>query len=531
MTRYALAGRVVCMDPDRRVLPRGVVYVDGARIAAVRDAEESPPDGFQELRPLATRGTIYPGLIELHNHIAYNVLRLWTVPRRFDNRGQWAGLAEYRARVTAPMTVLGRRPELLAALARYVECKCLVAGVTTTQGIALFSNAGAQRYFRGVVRNIEETGDPELPDAATRIADVEARDAARFLERLRRPTRLFLHLSEGTDAAARSHFLALRLADGSWAVTPSLVGIHAAALEGADFRVMAENGAAMVWSPLSNLLLYGATARVAEARRHGVRIGLGADWSVTGSKNLFLEMKVARRVSRAAGGVFSDEGIVAMATCDAAAILRWPSLGSLLPGSRADLLVTVGSRGDPYAALLDAAETDIALVTIDGTPRYGHPGVMRRLGAAGESLRVAGRRRAMDLSQAQADPAVGRLTLAEARRRLVRALARLPELAREMEAGSVAFAVPRADTGTTWFLALDELAGYGAELRPRLPHPVGGEPTGPPLPGSLTEALAVPLSQLVQPLHLDPLTAADDREYAAVLAAEPNLPEFLRDGG
>ncbi len=28
-------------------------------------------------------GTIYPGLIELHNHITYNILKLWNVPVRF----------------------------------------------------------------------------------------------------------------------------------------------------------------------------------------------------------------------------------------------------------------------------------------------------------------------------------------------------------------------------------------------------------------------------------------------------------------
>jgi hypothetical protein len=34
-------------------------------------------------------GTIFPGPIELHNHLAYNALALWQVPRPFTNRGQW----------------------------------------------------------------------------------------------------------------------------------------------------------------------------------------------------------------------------------------------------------------------------------------------------------------------------------------------------------------------------------------------------------------------------------------------------------
>ena len=61
----------------------------------------------------------------------------------------------------------------------------------------------------------------------------------------------------------------------------------------------------MVWSPFSNLLLYGGTADVARARQEGVLMALGPDWSPTGSKNLLAELKVARLVSEDAGGVFT----------------------------------------------------------------------------------------------------------------------------------------------------------------------------------------------------------------------------------
>jgi cytosine/adenosine deaminase-related metal-dependent hydrolase len=53
-----------------------------------------------------------------------------------------------------------------------------------------------------------------------------------------------------------------------------------------DFDVLAAHGSAMIWSPLSNLLLYGGTARIDAAQAAGVAIGLGSDWSPSGSKNL-----------------------------------------------------------------------------------------------------------------------------------------------------------------------------------------------------------------------------------------------------
>ena len=128
------------------------------------------------------------------------------------------------------MKVLGLTEAVMPSLVRYVECKCLVAGVTTSQGIELFSNAGARRYYRGIIRNVEQTDEPDLPEAVTRIADVDAKSPERFLARLKKQSCLLLHLSEGVDQTARKHFRALRLASGEWAITSALAGIHCAGL-------------------------------------------------------------------------------------------------------------------------------------------------------------------------------------------------------------------------------------------------------------------------------------------------------------
>jgi cytosine/adenosine deaminase-related metal-dependent hydrolase len=108
---------------------------------------------------------------------------------------------------------------------------------------------------------------------------------------------MLLHLSEGvTDPAdpesrARRHFRALEIAAGTWALNDRFTGIHAAGLLPEDFDVLASHRASIVWSPFSNLLLYGGTARVEAAAAAGVRIGLGSDWSPTGSKNLLGELR------------------------------------------------------------------------------------------------------------------------------------------------------------------------------------------------------------------------------------------------
>ncbi len=68
-------------------------------------------------------------------------------------------------------------------------------------------------------------------------------------------------------------------------IGPALAGIHCAALNAGDFAVMAKHHGSIIWSPLSNLLLYGGTTDIKAARAAGVSIALGSDWSPSGSKN------------------------------------------------------------------------------------------------------------------------------------------------------------------------------------------------------------------------------------------------------
>ena len=87
---YALGGRVVTMDDRKHVVDDGVVYVRDGSIASVQSARKAAPAGFEDVKVLETKGTIYPGLIDLHDHLSYNALQLWEVPKRYTNRDQWA---------------------------------------------------------------------------------------------------------------------------------------------------------------------------------------------------------------------------------------------------------------------------------------------------------------------------------------------------------------------------------------------------------------------------------------------------------
>ncbi len=516
--RYILDGRVVTMNDRFEVLDRGRVYIDAGAIVAVQDASAPRPEGFRGAPLIRTGGTIYPGMIELHNHLSYNILRLWQVPRHYGNRGNWRSAPDKKRLISGPMRILGSTAGVIEAIVRYVEAKALLGGVTTSQGITLISTA-IPHYYRGIVRNVEKTDDPALPPALTRVGDVK--DAVAFRRRLDKANTLLLHLAEGVDETARKHFKALRIEGRRWAITDALTGIHCAGLVGRDFATLRSRGGKMVWSPFSNLLLYGGTADIKRARDEGVQIALGSDWSPSGSKNLLGELKVAQMVSNEQGGLFTDREIVAMATINPARILKWDgALGSIEAGKRADLVVIDNRRGDPYWHLIKARETSVVLSVINGIPRYGQPRLMDRFDGTTEAFDLDGSSRSFYFEQETADPVVAALTLGESTERLDEAMHRLPELASTLANPVTAvgsLGIVAQDRPGSWVLDLDNEGFDNRSLAP----------------DSFADRLgagAESLDQTLESVKLDPLAVVADERFFHRIVNQANLPEYVKQG-
>lgn len=376
--RYVLEGRVVTLNSRDEVIERGRVLVQGSRIVAVEPSGGPLPEAFRDAPRIDTRGTLYPGLIDLHNHFVYDVLTLWHVPKRYLNRTQWPRHADYAPRISLPIRVLADHAPSARAIVRYIEAKALLAGTTTGQGIRT-RVSGGEALFRGAMRNVEEPDDARLPAGSTRVMDLhdDAADIESFREALASRAAYFYHLGEGVDDYA--HHCYLDLADHDL-VQPSLVGIHSLGLQRPDLDTMATHGAKVVWSPFSNLLLYGQTLALRDLLGSGVTFSLGCDWSPTGSKNLLQELKVARHEADRQGVSLPSRVLVRSVTADAARVAGWQTqVGTLRAHAFADLLVIAGTDGDPYDTLISATEKQVRLVTVDGVARYGDRALMEQL--------------------------------------------------------------------------------------------------------------------------------------------------------
>jgi 5-methylthioadenosine/S-adenosylhomocysteine deaminase len=141
------------MDETMPVIDDGALYV-GAKelIHAVQDRAEPAPAAFESARRVETKGCIYPGLIDLHSHVVYNILPLWSPPgttEPFTDRAEWPNHGDYEGSVSDPAIAMG-------ALAgkghlKCCEVKAVVGGTTAIQGSAKM----AYPDERGLLGNVE----------------------------------------------------------------------------------------------------------------------------------------------------------------------------------------------------------------------------------------------------------------------------------------------------------------------------------------------------------------------------------------
>jgi 5-methylthioadenosine/S-adenosylhomocysteine deaminase len=395
-TPFAIQGSVLI--PDEALEDHHVVVAGGE----IQDVVGVAPAGMPVI---VSEGVILPGLIDLHGHPEYNVFPAWEPPRLYANRYAWRRSAEYDAVVRQPWARLtgtadeegAAQRSLLPELTRYAEARALIGGCTAIQGAsgkypdkheALVRNVDLRLFGEDHARSVIDLGRATEEQRVHLRQQIDAGEVTAF----------YLHLAEGTDDRSRAEFDELVAAD---LLTAATILIHGTALTAAEWGEAADAGAKLVWSPQSNLRLYGATTQVAAALAAGVRVALGADWLPSGSPSLLDEVQVARRLLTAQGVVVEPRRLVQMITSDAAEIAGvGDHLGRIAAGRPADLVVLERSADDPWESVVHADRRAVDLVVLGGDVAYGREDWLASLSGATEPEPIVawGKRMALDLS-------------------------------------------------------------------------------------------------------------------------------------
>jgi 5-methylthioadenosine/S-adenosylhomocysteine deaminase len=212
---------------------------------------------------------------------------------------------------------------------------------------ALVRNVDLPVFGRDCARSMIDLRSEE--DAENVRAELESGEISVF----------YIHLAEGVDDSSRRELDRL---EGFGLLKKETVIIHGTALTEEQLGRVREAGAKLVWSPQSNLRLYGQTTRAAHAISLGIPVGLGSDWLPSGSSSLLSELKIARRVLRQQGASRMPKQLVEMVTREAARIAELQDfVGTLEAGKVADVLVLERRREDPWENVFDAERSWVEL--------------------------------------------------------------------------------------------------------------------------------------------------------------------------
>lgn len=409
-----------------RVLKGGQVLVNSAGVITCAACDCLSGAAAKPTTLLCGANSVSPGLINSHDHLTFPgapyvasntvdggaALLDGGVPERYEHRHDWrVGGAAHDGH-----TKVSNGGSGATAQNQWNELRQLMAGTTSISG-----SGGAFGFLRnldgpdtsatannqqGLGANttganyqtfpLGDSAGDELVGSCSYAKHPAAADIPAMAAYLP-------HVAEGIEPSARNEFFCMAnlQAGGVNMFSPRTAMIHGVGLKPADIRFVAMNGSSLIWSPRSNVSLYGETAQVVTYARMGVNVGLGTDWVRSGSMNLLRELACVDYLNQNfIGHYFSDLSMWRMVTVDGArAQAVGARVGTLAAGQVADVAIFRASAVNPFRAVLSAKTGDVLLTMRGGKVLYGDASVVTGLGVAScEPIDLCGEQRTVCLA-------------------------------------------------------------------------------------------------------------------------------------
>jgi cytosine/adenosine deaminase-related metal-dependent hydrolase len=383
-----LRGTVLAPDV---VYENGAVLVDPAGIIACVGCDCL--DKVADATVVACeKGVISPGLINPHDHITFaNNKPIGEGVDRYEHRHDWRKGKNGHQALNVPGGA--SKNVVLAAELRFLMSGATSAASAGGQAGLLRNLDSNPEYLEGLPLPLANSDTFPLGDSnGNQLAMGCNYPGVTLTSEIADENAYLPHIAEGIDNYARNEFVCL--SQGMTDVIAQQTAIiHAIGLNAQDSATIHPDKARIIWSPRSNVVLYGNTAQATVLDILGVPLALGTDWVASGSMNLLRELRCADELnSKYYDNHFDDKDLWEMVTLNAAlATGSEGMIGQLREGFAGDVAIFDGSQNTHHAAVVRGELPGVALVLRGGQPLYGDAAIVQGLsGVACEALDVCG---------------------------------------------------------------------------------------------------------------------------------------------
>ncbi len=418
-TRFR-ADHLLTLEGDPTVVGDGVVDVAGGSVTWSGPATDAP-EHHGPVERLA--GLLIPGFVNTHAHTAMVLLR---------GAGEGLPVPRWLTEVMWPREGLLTPEDVWWGMTLGAQ-ELLGNGITTSHEMYFHSGAVAeaassaglravvtppiltgedltrfgtwQQQLDGILELADRFAGHDLvtvglgPHSAYAVPEEPLRALAAAAGE--RGLHLHIHLAEaeheGDGIMERYGVSVSRYLDDIGLLENPVVAAHGIWLSDADIALLSERGTAIAHCPVSNGKHASGVARVGDLRAAGVTVAVATDGPSSHDRlDMFEEMRSALRMARlAAGGtVLSPAEVLLMATRDAGRALGRPDLGTLSPGSRADMVLVDTTSLGPVVEPSDL---------ITHLVYSGSPALVDSVWVGGRRVVSEGRARQVDVTRARAE--------------------------------------------------------------------------------------------------------------------------------
>jgi hypothetical protein len=380
----------------------GELLIDGSGKIACADASCASTAGYADATRIdCPSSVISPSLINPHDHTDFaTAAPIDHGQLRYQHRHDWRTGAEGAKALNQPNT--STDPKVIGA----AELRFVLGGATSIVGsggvkglLRNLANYKDQTQLEGLGGKTTFFDTFPLGDSSGKIISSGcAYPSIRTTGAAFQDGNYAAHIGEGINLGGENE-LTCATQQSNDLVTKRTAVIHGVGFNAKDVDVVRAAGASLVWSPRSNVSLYGNTAPVTEYHAAGVPISLGSDWLASGSMNLLRELACADSMNQKYfANSFSDEDLWQMVTLNAAISAGFDSqIGSLDVGKVADIAIFEASTNTDYRAVIAASVEDVHLVLRGGTVLYGDAAIVSALNPSCAALDVCGNARSVCL--------------------------------------------------------------------------------------------------------------------------------------